>query len=158
MMPRPSYPALRVLGGLHHVGHAHAGRLVDFLNAKKYTPPITPRWSARNSELSGGTFVQPLPTLKESEGSNSSERYSPGCKALSSSGRGRGLDSFSVPPQAASATTTSAASITSPKARLTVLLRGCIRRSSSPYATGVAYSYEVEQRIPQMQYLLRVRV
>src|SRR5215210_5834164 len=84
---------------------------------------------ARNSELSGGTFVQPSPTLKESEGSNSSERYSPGCKALSSSGRGRGLASFSVPPQAASATTTSAASITSPKARLTVLLRGCIRRS-----------------------------
>ncbi len=26
------------------------------------------------------------------------------------------------------------------------------------HATGVAYPYEVEQRIPQMQYLLLVRV
>src|SRR5687767_3337232 len=67
------------------------------------------------SDVSSGALDQPLPTLKESEGLNSSERYSPGRRAFSSSGRGRALaSSFDPPaPQAPSAsanpTTTSTA-------------------------------------------------
>src|SRR5688572_7124275 len=67
------------------------------------------------SDVSSGALDQPLPTVKEKEGLNSSERYSPGRRAFSSSGRGRALaSSFDPPaPQAPSAsanpTTTSTA-------------------------------------------------
>src|SRR3712207_8623570 len=52
-------------------------------------PIFSPCTINKASDASGGTFVQPLPTLKESEGWNSSERYTPGRRAFSSSGRDR---------------------------------------------------------------------
>src|SRR5918998_2945053 len=112
------------------------------------------------SEASGGSFDQPAPTLKESEGLNSSERYTPGRSCCWSSGRRWGLNSccFSPPLQALSAKTASATSSPSLRACLTILLWGYIRYSSFPYATIVAYPYEAEERIPQMQYLLLERV
>ena len=93
-----------------------------------FTKPNPPGSCARRmvntSDASGGTFVQPLPTLKESEGLNSSERYAPGRRAFSSSGSGRGLLACSwPPPQALTAKTTSVISSATLRTGLTIAHR-----------------------------------
>src|SRR5919107_1657621 len=82
-------------------------------NAGPSSPPLA---MANLSEVSSGTLCQPLPTVKEKEGLNSSEWYLPGGRALGSSGRGRALASSCADPPAEQApsastnpTTTSAA-------------------------------------------------
>src|SRR5918997_2447650 len=70
-------------------------------------PVVCPRVISKSSDASRDELDHPLPTLKESEGLNSSERYVPGRRVFGSSGRGRALAFFSSPPQALSATTTS---------------------------------------------------
>ena len=63
-----------------------------FLKINNGSLPGSPPGEMDNlSGSSGATFFQPLPTLKENGGWNSSERYSPGRRALSYSGRGRSL-------------------------------------------------------------------
>src|SRR5919112_4299188 len=81
----------------------------------KRAPDVSPRKIFKESDTSGGEVAQPSPTLKESEGLNSSERYVPGRRAFGSSGRGRALAFFSSPPQALSAKTTT--TIRSPRLR-----------------------------------------
>jgi hypothetical protein len=68
----PPEPADQVLGGVDHL--VPLGRLGDFLALKKRKNPVCPHTRAKLSGISGGKFVQPFPTLKENEGSNSSER------------------------------------------------------------------------------------
>src|SRR5215203_5751297 len=76
---------------------------------RKLIPAVWPQVICKTSDASAsrGELDHPLPTLKESEGLNSSERYVPGRSAFGSSGRGRALAFFSSPPQALSAKTTS---------------------------------------------------
>src|SRR5829696_596497 len=64
----------------------------------KANPAGSPYSSSKTSEASGGDVSQPLPTLKEAEGLNSSVRYSPGRSSWCCSGRGRALASSSCPP------------------------------------------------------------
>src|SRR5215208_6291238 len=97
---------------------------------RKLKPAVCPRVICKASDSSRGELDPPLPTLKESEGLNSSERYVPGRSAFGSSGRGRALAFFSPPPQALSAKTTNTTS--SPRLRTRPTNRRFIYHSYCP--------------------------
>src|SRR5215207_9424042 len=125
----------------------------------KPIPAVSPRAIATWSDASSGVLDQPLPTLKESEGLNSSERYSPGRRAFGSSGRGRAPSLLFASSAGAQRQDDECHQQSQPKSlpHRSAGVHLPLLFSYLLHAT-VAYAYEVEQRIPQMQYLLLARV